>query len=101
MAEMLELIVTFIASLIYGPKSEPKHPIWRNSVRVIAFGGTFVAIAAVLGLLGGVSIPLGLTILWAICALIVISGEFYLGSEKLGIAALLFAALYFGVLIFT
>ncbi len=101
MADILEFIVTFIALLIYGPKSEPKHPIWRNSVRAVAFGGTAVAIAAVLGLLGGLSIPLGFIILWAICALIVITGEFYLGSEKLGIAALLFAALYFGVLIFT
>jgi hypothetical protein len=57
MAEILELIVTLLATWIYGTDDKPKHPIWRNSVRIVAFSGVIISVAGFLNVLGGFEFP--------------------------------------------
>lgn len=87
MAEILELVVAFFAAWIYGTEDKPKHPIWRNSVRTIAFSGILVSTVGFLGFLGSFEFPIGIVLLWVFCSLIVISAEYYMGSKRICLAA--------------
>jgi len=87
MAEILELILAFVAVAIYGTEEKPKHPIWKNSVRTVAFTGVLVSIASFLNVFGSFEFPLFIALIWAICSLLVISAEYYVGSKKVCLAA--------------
>ncbi|WP_152612147.1 hypothetical protein [Leisingera sp. ANG-S5] len=87
MAEALEFVVTFLAVWIYGTEDRPKHPIWRNGVRIVAFSGIIVSAAGFKGLLGSFEFPLIFTLVWGGCSLVVISAEYYLGSKRICFAA--------------
>ena len=101
MVEILELIVSFLAVWIYGTDDKPRHPIWRNSVRTIAFAGTLVSSASFLGFLGAIQFPLILTLAWALCSLIVISAEYYVGSKRVCLAAFIAYPIWLAIAIYT
>jgi hypothetical protein len=46
MAEILEFTLAFVAIAIYGTAEKPRHPIWRNSIRTVAFALAAIAHAA-------------------------------------------------------
>ena len=98
---ILEAVVTFSAVWVYGRKENPRHPFWRNSVRLIAFSGVLISTAYFLDLFGSFEFPLVITIIWAFCSLIVISTEYYLGSKKLGLAAFIAYPIWFAIAIAT
>lgn len=85
---VLELLVVFLSWSIYGSDERPKRPFWRNTVRAIAFSGAVVFTATMLDLMGTVEFPLILSALWAICFLIVLSAEYYIGSVKVAYSAI-------------
>ncbi len=101
MAEILELIVVFLASIIYGSEGSPRHPIWRNLIRFIAFSGAVVSVFSLLGLLGKYDFPIVVVAVWSICSLIIISAEYYVGSKKVAFAALTASAVWFLVVLIT
>ena len=101
MAEILELVVTFLAIWIYGTEENPRHPFWRNSVRFIAFSGIFISTAGFLGLFGSFEFPFVITVIWALCSLIVISAEYYVGSKKLCLAAFIAYPIWLAIAIAT
>ena len=88
MVEVLELIIDALGWLIYGSEEKPKHPVWRNTVRVIAFSGAAVFVAAMLNLTGNIEVPLIVSGLWFLCFMIVFSAEYYIGSVKVAYAAI-------------
>lgn len=85
---VLEFVILFLSWSIYGSEERPKHSIWRNIVRVIAFSGAVVFTATMLDLMAAVEFPLILSALWAICFLIVLSAEYYIGSVKVAYSAI-------------
>ncbi|MEO9516546.1 MAG: hypothetical protein ABJH45_12710 [Paracoccaceae bacterium] len=101
MEDILELFTQFSAVWIYGTEENPRAPFWRNSVRIIAFSGVFVSTAGFLGLLGSFEFPLIVTLIWALCSVIVFSAEYYLGSKKLWWAALIAYPIWLTIAIVT
>ena len=101
MEDILELIVSFLAAWIYGTDDNPKHPIWRNSVRTIAFTGILVSSAKFLGFLGAIQFPLILTLVWALCSLIVITAEYYVGSKRVFLAAFIAYPIWLTIALYT
>lgn len=101
MTEILEVIIGLLAIWIYGSEDRPRHPIWRNSVRTIAFSGLLVSTASFLGKLGSVRFPLPLIVIWAVCSLVVIMAEYDLGSKKLCLAAFILYPLWLVLVIVT
>ena len=85
---VLEMIATFLAFAIYGTDAKPRHPVWRNAVRMIAFGGAAIAIASLLSLLGNVEIPTIAVVIWGLCSVIVLLAEYELGSRRVAFASL-------------
>jgi hypothetical protein len=91
---ILEFVLGMISHIIYGTEDKPRHPIWRNTVRVIAFSGAFISAASLLKFLGNFVVPFPIIMIWLLCSVIVISAEYYAGSKKVGLMALgVFAAL--------
>ncbi len=88
MVEILELIIAALGWLIYGSEEKPKHPIWRNTVRVIAFAGAAVLVAVMLDLAGNIQVPLIVSAFWFVCFMIVFSAEYYIGSVIIAYAAI-------------
>jgi hypothetical protein len=88
MVELFELIIAALGWLIYGSEEKPKHPIWRNTVRVIAFSGAAVFVAVMLGLAGNIQVPLIVSAFWFVCFMIVFSVEYYIGSVVIAYAAI-------------
>ncbi|WP_133840692.1 hypothetical protein [Pelagimonas phthalicica] len=101
MAELLELVVSLLAVGIYGTEDRPRHPIWRNSIRTIAFAGLLVSVADVLGILGSVEFPFVVTLVWAFCSLIVITAEYYVGSKRVCLAAYIAYPIWLAILIYS
>lgn len=101
MADILEFISFILANWIYGKDDRPRHPVWRNSVRAIAFAGVVVSSAYLLGFLGARQIPEILTLAWGLCSVIVISAEYYLGSKRVCVAALIAYPIWLAILIYT
>ena len=99
MAEILEFILAFVAMAIYGTEEKPRHPIWRNSVRTIAFAGVLVSIASFLNIFGAFEFPLVIVLIWAICSLLVISAEYYVGSKKVCLAAFIVYPIWLAVVL--
>jgi hypothetical protein len=97
MVEILELVLTFVTVWIYGTDDKPRHPIWRNSVRIVAFTGAFVSAASLLSILGNFEVPRVATLIWALCSLIVISAEYYVGSKKVFLAAVIVFATWLAI----
>ena len=89
MVEILELVLAFVAVAIYGTEERPRHPLWKNSVRTVAFGGALISSASFLNLLGGFVFPLVVGVIWGICSLLLLMGEYYFGSKKIWLAAVL------------
>jgi len=58
MAEIPELILAFVAVAIYGTEEKPKHPLWRHSVRTVAFSGVLISTAGFLNLLSDLEFPI-------------------------------------------
>ena len=84
----LEFVLAIISHIIYGTEDKPRHPIWRNTVRVIAFSGTIIAAASLLNFLGNIVVPFPIIMIWILCSLIVVSAEYYAGSKKIVLIAL-------------
>ena len=101
MADIIELILTFVAVTIYGTEEKPRHPIWRNSVRTVAFGGVLISIASFLNLLGDLKFPIVVVLIWVICSLLVISAEYYVGSKKVCLAASIVLPIWLAVALLT
>lgn len=97
MQEILELIISFLAIWIYGTEEKPKPPIMRNSVRAVAFSGFLVSAASMLGLLGRIEFPLPLILSWAFCAVLIVTAEYYLGSKKIWVAAIIGLAIWLAI----
>lgn len=85
---VLEFIVTLLAITIYGTEERPRSPIWRNTVRVIAFGGALLSGLGLLGLMPVIDYPIAAMVLWIVCGLIVLVGEYEAGSKWVAIAAI-------------
>ncbi|PIB25651.1 hypothetical protein BFP76_00515 [Amylibacter kogurei] len=96
-----EIIVTFLGWTIYGSEENPRHPFWRNSVRTVAFLGAFISIASFLNILGDFEFPRVVVGFWAVCSLMVILVEYYIGSKKVCLAAFVVCAIWFIVGILT
>lgn len=94
MDEIAELFIAAMSIAIYGTDDKPRHPIWRNSVRLVAFCGAFVSIASLSGWLNDTTFPMALVVTWGVCALIVLSAEYYVGSKKVCYAALTVFAIW-------
>ncbi|MCE8546792.1 hypothetical protein KBY25_13255 [Ruegeria pomeroyi] len=90
---VLEIIVTLLAVTIYGTEERPRSPIWRNTVRVIAFGGAFLSGLGLLGLIPVIDYPIAAMMLWGVCGLIVLVGEYEAGSKRVAIAAIVAAVI--------
>ena len=86
MSEVLNIVVGFLALFIYGTEERPRHPAIRNTVRVIAFGGAVFVIASGLNVLPDVNFDLGLVTGWIVSFLIVLAGEYELGSKRIAYA---------------
>ena len=94
MESVLEFAAAFVAIWIYGTKDNPRHPVWRNTVRIVAFSGAFFCLGFLLNLFGGFDFPVIVILVWLFCSVIVISAEYYVGSKPVCYVALLvFAAL--------
>lgn len=91
---ILEAVVAFLAIAVYGTEQNPRHPILRNTVRLIAFGGAPISGAIVLGVVNNIEFPLLVTFVWAVCSLIVLSGEYYIGSKKIAYVAIAVAVIW-------
>ena len=85
--EFLDLILAYLAVWVYGTEDRPRHPVWRNSIRIVAFSGLLVSAAWYGGVLGSVEFPYVVILIWAICSLIVLVAEYDLGSKKVCLAA--------------
>ncbi len=101
MADILELVVTFLAIWIYGTEDNPRHPFWRNSVRTVAFSGAFISTAGFLSLFGSFKFPFVITTIWVFCSLIVITAEYHAGSKKLCLAAYIVCPIWLAIAIAT
>ncbi len=93
MAEILELVCSFVAIFIYGSESRPRHPIWRNSFRIIAFGGSISILVNLLTTWSFPDFASPLILPWLLCSIVVLLGEYYVGSKRLGVAASIVALL--------
>jgi hypothetical protein len=82
---------------IYGTPQKPRHPVFRNTVRLIAFGGSAILLAELIGLVSDIHKPMAVIFVWGVCGLIVILAEYDLGSPKIAIVALMVVALLFGL----
>ncbi|MFD1158167.1 hypothetical protein [Roseovarius aestuarii] len=89
MAEALELIFSFVAIGIYGSEERPRHPVWRNSIRIVAFAGAAIVYAILLAEWDLPDIASFLILPWLACSCVVLLGEYYLGSKKLGVVAII------------
>lgn len=87
MEAILELIFALLAITIYGTEERPRSPIWRNTVRIIAFGGALLSGLGLLGLIPVIDYPIAAMVLWIVCGLIVLVGEYEVGSKRVTIAA--------------
>ena len=99
MAEILEFILAFVAVAVYGTEEKPRHPIWRNGVRVVAFAGVLVSTASYLNMFGNFDFPLFIVLIWGICSLLVISAEYYVGSKKVCLAAFIVYPIWLAVVL--
>lgn len=99
MDEVYEILLQLLALTIYGYEEKPKHPLWRNSVRTVAFVGAFISIASLLNLLGNIEFPMFVTLIWGICFVIVITAEYELGSKRVCLAAFIVFSIWLAVLI--
>ncbi|MGL4239337.1 hypothetical protein [Tabrizicola sp.] len=97
MAELLEFLTLMLAMAIYGSEKHPRHPAIRNSIRIIAFAGSAVALAIMLGLVADIRVPLIVTVLWGLAGLIVLMAEHELGDKRIAVAAWLTGAALLGV----
>lgn len=100
MADVFEFQVGIFAVFIYGTENRPKHPIWRNTLRVFVFGGSFVAVLNLLGFLGEFDVPLWLTAVWLLCFATVMSAEYYAGKPWLSLVTLIIGVCLLGWVIF-
>ncbi len=101
MAELLELILSYFAIWIYGTEDRPKHPVWRNSIRTVAFSGILVSVAGFLGMLGSFEFPFIIILIWAFCSLIVITAEYNVGSRKVCLAAFIAYPIWLAIAIYS
>jgi hypothetical protein len=97
MEAILELLIGLLGYAIYGTSERPRHPLLRNMVRLIAFGGTAIAVAFLFGLTGGFKFFPFVIFVWLLCSLIVIYAEYYLGNPKIAHAAAMAYTLLFAV----
>ena len=97
MDSILELLIGLLGHAIYGTPERPRHPFLRNLVRLIAFGGTAIAIAFLFGLTGGFKFPPFATFVWLLCSLIVICAEYYVGNPIIARAAAMAFVLLFAI----
>jgi hypothetical protein len=93
---MIDLVMDFIALvfgwLVYGTARHPRHPILRNSVRLIALGGGLFILGWMI-LPNSLAIPFMAFLFWGICFAIVLAAEAELGSARIAIAAWVLAAI--------
>ncbi len=81
--DFIELVWQLLAVQIYGTPEHPSRPIWRNTLRTIAVVGPLISIGTMLNLWGGFSLPLGVHLIWMVCALFILPAEFFLGSKRI------------------
>jgi hypothetical protein len=86
--EIFEIIVNFLGYLFYGTDRKPRHPFWRNSVRVLGFGGAWISIMSLTGIFPGFLLPLPIMVVCTICGLIVLVTEHEFGATKIAYAAI-------------
>ncbi|NSX56145.1 hypothetical protein [Parasulfitobacter algicola] len=99
MTEILELIIGRIVVCIYGTEKNPRHPIWRNITRTIAFGGAAVAMINILYFSAEIEIPTAIIVVWMLCFLTVFTAELYVGSYIMLATSCVFGLLLFGTLL--
>ena len=97
MDSILEFIAALVAVGIYGTEDKPRHPVWRNLLRVFVFGGGAFALANILLPLG-IAVPIALSVVWGFSLVIVLSAEHYFGETWLSLAAMGTGALVLGAL---
>ncbi len=101
METVLELIIQYLGLAIYGTEEKPRHPIWRNIVRLIAFSGAAFSILHMLDMTGSTSVPLVISALWLVTFMIVLSTEYYFGPKKLAYAIIAVFLIWISVLVWT
>ena len=101
MDDILELAIQYIGWSIYGSKEKPRHPIWRNTVRTVAFCGAAFSVVHMVGMTGGISIPMAISALWFVTFLIVLSTEYYFGKRNLAYAIIAAFLIWISVLVWT
>ena len=94
MDDVVELLANLLGIGIYGTDERPRHPFWRNALRVFVFGGGVVVACSLLSLFGAEQVPKALVLVWLLGVAIVFGAEYYLGKPILsGAVALMGLAL--------
>ena len=96
MEDAVEFVVMILGAGLYGTEARPRHPVWKNTLRVVAFGGGALAIASMLSLLGDTRFPVLAILFWLACSLIVLVAEYELGSRRIAFAGYGMAILLIG-----
>ena len=99
MEAVLEIVLNVLAVGIYGTPEKPRHPVFRNTVRLIAFGGSVIMLAEFVGLVSNIQKPMAAMSVWLVCGVIVLLAEYDLGSPRIAIAAISVSALLIGMAI--
>ncbi|MEM7056252.1 MAG: hypothetical protein AAF557_01560 [Pseudomonadota bacterium] len=87
MEGILELVSLFVADGVYGTQERPRHPIWRNALRVFVFSGALVAAWHLFTFNTWPNIHIVFSVIWGLAFLTVFSAEYYLGRPWLSLAA--------------
>ena len=100
MADVFEFLVGIFAVFIYGTKNRPKHALWRNTLRIVAFGGSLVAALILSNILGEIDIPNWLILVWFFCLITVMCAEYYVGKPSLSLVTFIIGVCLLGWAIF-
>lgn len=83
---LLELATVVAAATVYGTPARPRPRYLRLTVRLIALGGAIGAMLILTGVFRNL-VPTPVTVIWALCGLILLLAEHELGNRWISLAA--------------
>lgn len=95
MVTILEILTAIVAVGIYGTVEKPRHPIWRNTLRTIAFSGSIFVSYHMFRFNEWPDVHMTVSVAWAFGLFIVFSAEYDCGRPWLSLAAAIAGILLF------